>query len=254
MIICNQIRKKFRWYERSDSLKTSFVKFFDKSKKIWEWYVLDDLSLKIKNGERVGVIGRNGCGKSTLLKMIAGIYLPSSGTIINNSKRMLALIELGAGFYHNLTGKENIKLNWIFNGLLKSELKQRLSEIVEFSGVEDFLNTPLKYYSSGMIARLAFSIAIHANPDLLIVDEVLAVGDAEFQKKCYDKIEEICKSGTTLILVSHNLNDISRVCERAIWINEGSIQFDGRAQDTIKKYLNSLNQFELLEYKLENYV
>jgi len=253
MITCTNISKKFRWYERSDSLKTSFVKFFDKSKKIWEWYVLNDINLKINEGEKAGLIGKNGCGKSTLLRLITGIYTPTSGKIINNSKRMLALIELGVGFYKDLTGKENIKLNWVFNGLPKSELKNKFDEIVEFSGVGDFLNTPLKYYSSGMVSRLGFSVAIHANPDLLIVDEVLVVGDTEFQKKCFDRIEEVCKSGTTLILVSHNLSDITKVCERAIWLNEGSIQFDGKSSDAVKSYLNSLNQSELIEYKMENY-
>jgi len=166
---------------------------------------------------------------------------------------MLALIELGVGFYKDLTGKENIKLNWVFNGLPKAELKTKFDEIVTFSGIEDFLNTPIKYYSSGMVARLGFSIAIHANPDLLIVDEVLVVGDAEFQRKCFNKIEEVCKSGTTLILVTHNLNDISKICDRAIWINDGYIQSDGDVPGTVRKYFNSLNQFELSEYKLENY-
>lgn len=250
MITCSNISKKFRWYERSDSLKTSFVKFFDKSKKIWEWYVLKDINLNINQGETIGLIGKNGCGKSTLLKLIAGIHTPNSGSIINNSKRMLALIELGVGFYKDLTGRENIKLNWVFNGLPKSELKNKFDEIVEFSGVRDFLNTPLKYYSSGMISRLGFSVAIHASPDLLIVDEVLVVGDTEFQKKCFDKIENVCRSGTTLILVSHNLKDISKICNRAIWLNEGSIQFDGNSPDTINNYLTSLNQ---VEYNMGNY-
>jgi len=253
MIICTDVSKKFRWYERSDSLKTSFIKIFDKSKKIWEWYVLKEINLKINKGEKVGLIGKNGCGKSTLLKLIAGIHNPTSGKIINNSSRMLALIELGVGFYKDLTGKENIKLNWVFNGLPKAELKTKFDEIVTFSGIEDFLNTPIKYYSSGMVARLGFSIAIHANPDLLIVDEVLVVGDAEFQRKCFNKIEEVCKSGTTLILVTHNLNDISKICDRAIWINDGYIQSDGDIPGTVRKYFNSLNQFELSEYKLENY-
>src|SRR4030067_1959470 len=221
MIICKDISKKFRWYERSDSLKTSFVKFFDKSKKIWEWYVLKDINLNIKEGEKVGLIGKNGCGKSTLLKLIAGIHIPTSGKIINNSSRMLALIELGVGFYKDLTGKENIKLNWVFNGLPKSELKNKFDEIVEFSGVGDFLNTPIKYYSSGMTARLGFSVAIHANPDLLIVDEVLAVGDAEFQQKCFKKIENLYQNNITLIFVSHNEADISKVCNRVIWLDEG---------------------------------
>jgi lipopolysaccharide transport system ATP-binding protein len=240
MIVCTDISKKFRWYERNDSLKTSFVKFFDKSKKIWEWYVLKDINLKINGGEKVGLIGKNGCGKSTLLKLIAGIHAPTSGKIINSSNRMLALIELGAGFYKDLTGRENIKLNWVFNGLPKSELKKKFDSIVEFSGVEDFLNTPLKYYSSGMVSRLGFSIAAHAEPDLLIVDEILAVGDAEFQKKCYIEIERLCNRGVTLIFVSHNINDVEKVCERGIWLNDGSLYFDGPAKKATSLYLENL--------------
>ncbi|OGU75192.1 MAG: hypothetical protein A2V93_08300 [Ignavibacteria bacterium RBG_16_34_14] len=240
MIICKDISKKFRWYERSDSLKTSFVKFFDKSKKIWEWYVLKDINLNIKEGEKVGLIGKNGCGKSTLLKLIAGIHIPTSGKIINNSSRMLALIELGVGFYKDLTGKENIKLNWVFNGLPKSELKNKFDEIVEFSGVGDFLNTPIKYYSSGMTARLGFSVAIHANPDLLIVDEVLAVGDAEFQQKCFKKIENLYQNNITLIFVSHNEADISKVCNRVIWLDEGTIRYDGNVQEALNLYKETI--------------
>ena len=240
MVVCKNISKKFRWYERSDSLKTTFVKAFDNSRKIWEWYVLKDIDLRINQGERVGLIGKNGCGKSTLLKLIAGIYIPSSGEIINDSNRMLALIELGVGFYKDLTGKENIKLNWVFNGLPKSELKSKFNSIVEFSGVEDFLNTPLKYYSSGMLSRLGFSIAIHANPDMLIIDEVLAVGDTEFQKKCYNEIERLCKNNTTIIFVSHNEFDVAKVCKRVIWLDEGNIRYDGNAQEAFELYKKTI--------------
>jgi ABC-type polysaccharide/polyol phosphate transport system ATPase subunit len=240
MITCNNISKRFRWYERNDSLKTSFVKAFDKSRKIWEWYVLKDINLKINEGEKVGIIGRNGCGKSTLLKMIAGIHPSNSGEIINRSKRMLALIELGVGFYKDLTGKENIKLNWVFNGLPKSELKKKFDSIVRFSGVEDFLNTPLKYYSSGMVSRLGFSIAIHAEPDLLIVDEILAVGDAEFQKKCHTEIERLCNKGVTLIFVSHNINEVEKICERGVWLNDGRICYDGPVKKATALYLENL--------------
>ncbi|HSP88175.1 MAG TPA: ABC transporter ATP-binding protein [Ignavibacteriaceae bacterium] len=240
MIVCSNVSKKFRWYERSDSVKTSFVKFFDKSKKIWEWYVLNDINLQIKAGEKVGLIGKNGCGKSTLLKLIAGIHIPTSGKITNNSKRMLALIELGIGFYKDLTGKENIKLNWVFNGLPKAELKEKFDEIVEFSGVGDFLNTPLKYYSSGMVSRLGFSIAIHANPDLLIVDEVLVVGDTEFQKKCYQEIERVCNNNTTLIFVSHSEADVIKVCDRVIWLDEGKIGYDGTAEEAFSLYKKTI--------------
>jgi lipopolysaccharide transport system ATP-binding protein len=153
---------------------------------------------------------------------------------------MLALLELGVGFYKDLTGKENIKLNWVFNGLPKSELKKKFDSIVAFSGVEDFLNTPLKYYSSGMVSRLGFSIAIHAEPDLLIIDEVLSVGDAEFQKKCYNEIERLCNNGITLIFVSHNTTDVEKICNRGLWINEGSICFDGPVRKATSIYLENI--------------
>jgi ABC-2 type transport system ATP-binding protein len=152
---------------------------------------------------------------------------------------MLALIELGVGFYPDLTGIENIKLNWLFNGLPKAELKHHLDDIIEFSGVRKFLDTPLKYYSSGMVARLGFAIASQAEPDLLIVDEVLAVGDMEFQQRCYERIDQLCQEGVTLILVSHNTRDIEQICDRAVWIDEGIIKYDGAVQETIKHYTNA---------------
>ncbi|MCX6151704.1 MAG: ABC transporter ATP-binding protein [Ignavibacteriales bacterium] len=236
------LTKRFRWYERSRSLKESFTRILKPPKEKWEWDVLKNISINIEKGEKVGIIGKNGSGKSTLLKIITGIHLPSAGKINVHSERMLALIELGIGFYSDLTGRENISLNWVFNGLPKSLLKERFDEIVEFSGVKEFLDTPLKYYSSGMITRLGFSVAIHANPDLLIVDEVLAVGDIEFQQQCYAKIKEVCDSGTTLILVSHNMSDIVKVCDRAIWLDKGEIVNDGPAKETIKSYLHNFDE------------
>jgi ABC-2 type transport system ATP-binding protein len=238
VVSCNNLSKKFRWYERHFSLKRSFANLWKSPEKIWEWYVLKDINFSVREGERVGIIGRNGCGKTTLLKIITGIYRQSSGNYIINSKRRLALIELGVGFYPDLTGKENIRLNWVFNGLPRAELSQCFDDIVEFAGNEKFLETPLKYYSSGMVARLGFAIASHANPDLLIVDEVLAVGDAEFQNKCYNKIDQLCSNGVTLILVSHNVRDIEQICERAIWIDKGVIQYDGYVEDAVYAYTN----------------
>ncbi len=238
---CYDLTKKFRWYERHDSLKRSFANFWKPPQNICEWYVLKDINLQIRKGERVGIIGRNGCGKTTLLKLMTGIYSPTSGSCQIYSKRMLALIELGVGFYYDLTGRDNIRLNWVFNGLPRAELKSCFDEIVAFSGIEKFLDTPLKYYSSGMIARLGFAIASHANPDLLIVDEVLAVGDAEFQKQCYEKIDQLCQRGITLIFVSHNSQDVERVCNRAIWLDGGMVRFDGGASETITVYKKSVN-------------
>jgi len=246
------LNKKFRWYERSQSLKEGFAQILKAPKQKWEWDVLKNINLEIEQGEKVAIIGRNGCGKTTLLKIIAGIHQPTSGKVNIYSQRLLALIELGVGFYPDLTGRENISLNWAFNGLPKSELKKKFDSIVEFSGVNDFLDTPLKYFSSGMTTRLGFSVAIHAEPDLLIVDEVLSVGDAEFQKQCYEKIDEVCNSGTTLILVSHNITDIERVAERAIWINNGEVALDGLAKSAIRQYLKhyNMNYDEKLETSL----
>lgn len=236
MINCVNLIKTYRWYEREDSLKSSFVKAFKKKGKTWEWEVLKDISFHINDGERVGIIGKNGSGKSTLLKLICGIYAPNSGFIITEAKRRLALIELGAGFYPDLTGRDNIKLNWAFNNLPKSELKKKFDSIVDFSGVSDFLDTPLKYYSSGMTARLGFSVAIHADPDLLIIDEILAVGDLEFQEKCYNKIEEFRGKKTTIIFVSHSQSDLQRVCERGIFLNNGRVQYDGPIANALTLY------------------
>lgn len=241
-LTCNKLSKKFRWYERHFSLKRSFAKLGRRQSKVWEWYVLKEINLTIRKGERVGIIGRNGCGKTTLLKLITGIYSPTSGQYTIYSKRMNALIELGVGFYYDLTGRENIRLNWFFNGLPRAELESCIHDIIKFSGVENFLDTPLKYYSSGMVARLGFAIASHANPDLLIIDEVLAVGDAEFQNQCYEKIDELCKNGITLMLVTHNTKDIERVCNRAIWIDNGFIKFDGPVHETIDAYEDALKK------------
>ena len=242
LVRCNDVSKKFRWYERSDSLKSFFVSRFRPAGEKWEWYVLSHVNLEVRPGERVAIVGKNGCGKSTLLKLIAGIYQPTSGTVTVGTGRMLALIELGVGFYPDLTGRQNIRLNWVMNGMPSAELKGKFDEIVAFSGVEEFLDTPLKYYSSGMAARLGFSVAMSAEPELLIVDEVLAVGDAEFQKRCYERIDALCRKGTTLILVSHNLGDVSRVCTRGVWIHGGTIGYDGPAEDAVRAYLESINR------------
>lgn len=230
------VNKVFRKYENSESLKHTFTQLLKKEKDANSWDILKNISFSVKRGERIGIIGNNGAGKSTLLKIIAGIYAPTKGSVINYARRMLALVELGAGFYPNLTGRENIKLNWLFNGLPKSELKNKYESIVEFSGLEKFIDTPLKYYSSGMLSRLGFATAIHADPDLLILDEVLAVGDKEFQSKCISKINELCGSGAALLLVSHNMSDILNNCDRVIWLDKTMIANDGPAYETVKLY------------------
>ncbi|MGA9115218.1 MAG: ABC transporter ATP-binding protein [Bacteroidota bacterium] len=240
MLSCRNVGKKFRRYEQGESLKRYFVRRLRGEVAREEWNVLSGVNLDVRPGERVAVIGRNGCGKSTLLKLMAGIYAPTTGTVTVGPGRVLALIELGVGFYPDLTGRQNMRLNWALNGLPLAELRSRFESIAEFSGVEEFLDTPLKYYSSGMSARLGFALAMHARPELLIVDEVLAVGDLEFQQKCHARIESLCSAGATLILVSHNLGDVSRVCRRGVWINGGTVAFDGPVEEAVALYTRSL--------------
>jgi len=253
---CIDVSKKFRLYERDTSLKSRFANSIERHTDLLEWYVLRDINFRILQGDRVGIIGRNGSGKSTLLKLLTGIYTPTVGGIEIYCKRMLALIELGVGFYDELTARENIKLNWVFNGLPKKELGEYFDEIVEFAGLHNFLDTPLKYYSTGMVARLGFAIASHAHPDLLIVDEVLAVGDAEFQERCYQKIDELCRQGATLILVSHSTSAIEQMCERAILLDGETIAHDGSVLDTMNVYNDALSKpiFENLSVSPSNSV
>jgi ABC-type polysaccharide/polyol phosphate transport system ATPase subunit len=236
IVRCSHLTKNFRWRDRNLSLKRSFTAAFKGRRTDQDREVLSDLSFEMEPGERLAIIGRNGCGKTTLLRLIAGIYRPSSGLVEVHARRALALLELGVGFYPDLTGRENIRLNWVFNGLRKQELERRFDSIVEFSGVARSLETPLKFYSSGMRARLGFSIAVHADPDLLIVDEVLAVGDAEFQARCHERINGLCSGGTTLMLVSHNPADITRTCTRGIWLQNGTAAFDGPPQEALRHY------------------
>lgn len=236
IVRCTDISKRFRWHERNLSLKKAFAGAFTPRTAAEEWELLSNLTFDIEAGDRVGIIGRNGSGKTTLLRIIAGIYPPSSGSIEVHAKRSLALLELGVGFYPDLSGRENIRLNWVFNGLSLAELAGTFDAIVEFSGIGRSLQVPLKFYSSGMRARLGFAIAVHASPDLLIVDEVLAVGDADFQAKCRARIRQLCSEGTTLLLVSHNPNDVRDICSRAIWLNGGSIGFDGDPALAVRHY------------------
>lgn len=204
-------------------------------------WALKDVSFDVKQGDVVGLIGRNGAGKSTLLKIISRITEPTSGRAVING-RVSSLLEVGTGFHPELTGRENIYLNGIILGMSKIEIDRKFDEIVDFSGVEKFLDTPVKRYSSGMHVRLAFSVAAHIEPEILLVDEVLAVGDASFQKKCLGKMGEVAKGGRTILYVSHNLESIRRLCKRAILLDNGKIQADGDAEDVAQTYLNSLSE------------
>ena len=200
-----------------------------------EFWALKDVAFDVKQGEVLGIIGRNGAGKSTLLKILSRITTPTEGEG-ELFGRVGCLLEVGTGFHPELTGRENVFLNGSLLGMSNVEIKQRFDEIVDFSGVERFLDTPVKFYSSGMYTRLAFSVAAHLNPEILIVDEVLAVGDAEFQKKCLGKMDSIAKEGRTILFVSHNMSAIGQLCAQAIVLENGNVAFNGNVHDAISQY------------------
>lgn len=201
-----------------------------------EFWALKDVSFKVMPGEVLGIIGRNGAGKSTLLKVLSQITPPTSGEIKLRG-RVGSLLEVGTGFHPELTGRENIFLNGAILGMKRWEVKKKFDEIVDFAEIEKFLDTPVKHYSSGMYTRLAFAVAAHLEPEILIVDEVLAVGDAQFQKKSLGKMSQVSKQGRTVLFVSHNMGAISQLCTRAIYIENGAISFDGQIQKAIELYL-----------------
>lgn len=201
-----------------------------------EFWALKDVSFEIKQGDRVGIIGRNGAGKSTLLKILSRITEPTKGSI-KIKGRVASLLEVGTGFHPELTGRENIYLNGAILGMGKAEIKRKFDEIVAFAEVEKFLDTPVKRYSSGMYVRLAFAVAAHLEPEILIVDEVLAVGDAQFQKKCLGKMEDVGKEGRTVLFVSHNMTTLITLCQKAIWLINGQVNSDGDAQQITSEYL-----------------
>jgi lipopolysaccharide transport system ATP-binding protein len=204
-----------------------------------EFWALKDVSFEIQRGDRVGIIGRNGAGKSTLLKILSRITEPTHGRI-RIQGRVASLLEVGTGFHPELTGRENIFLNGAILGMSKAEIKRKFDEIVAFAEVEKFLDTPVKRYSSGMYVRLAFSVAAHLEPEILVVDEVLAVGDAAFQKKCLGKMEDVGKEGRTVLFVSHNTTTVKQLCTRAILLSNGAIVDDGNPNHVISKYIQSL--------------
>lgn len=216
-------------------------------------WALKDVSFTIAQGEVVGVIGRNGAGKSTLLKLLSKITYPTSGEM-KLEGRVSALLEVGTGFHEELTGRENIYLNGSILGLKKTEISAKLDAIIDFSGVETFIDTPIKRYSSGMRMRLGFSVAAHLVPDILLVDEVLAVGDIAFQKKCLQTIDNLRAGGRTVLFVSHNMSAIENLCPRTIWIDNGQLRQDGETRDVVRSYMSSFaekqaNIFDLTKHK-----
>jgi lipopolysaccharide transport system ATP-binding protein len=232
-VLANIIKKPFSF------LKTKAKRVVGLEKKE-EFWALKDINFEVKKGEVVGIIGKNGAGKSTLLKILSQITPPTTGEIVIRG-RVGSLLEVGTGFHPELTGRENIFLNGAILGMKRVEIAKKFDQIVAFAGVEKFLDTPVKHYSSGMYVRLAFSVAAHMEPDILIVDEVLAVGDAEFQKKCLGKMDEITKKdGRTILFVSHNMNAVKQLCSRVVVLEQGKVSFIGETDEAIQYYNNEM--------------
>lgn len=241
-IIVDDVYKNFKVYnDKSDSLKEKLI--FMNRNKHESRKVLEGVSFDIEKGEAVGLIGVNGCGKSTLLKMICRIMYPTKGSIKVNG-RISSLIELGAGFHPDMSGRENIFINASILGLKRKEIEARLEDIINFSELGSYIDNPIRTYSSGMYMRLAFSVAINVDADILLIDEILAVGDAAFQAKCFEKLRRIKESGTTIIIVSHSLSQIEQLCDRAIWINKGKLILDGRPTEVGLQYLEYIGRHE----------
>lgn len=231
----NHVTKTFKLYsDKPQTLKERLVRGW--KNKTEERTVLKDINIEINKGETVALIGVNGSGKSTLLKLMTKIIYPNKG-ILKTYGKLTSLLELGAGFHPDFTGRENIYFNAAIFGLTKKEIDDRLESIIEFSELGNFIDSPVRTYSSGMYMRLAFSVAINVDAEILLIDEILAVGDQHFQDKCFAKLEELAKSNMTIVIVSHSLDSIKKLCNRAIWINEGRVAMDGKCSDVISEYL-----------------
>lgn len=236
-IVVKNMSKDFKLiYDKPNTLKERLV-FWKSTKKEFR-HVLKNINLNIKKGETVALIGTNGSGKSTLLKLMTKIIYPTKGTIRTNGK-LTSLLELGAGFHPDFTGRENIYFNASIFGLSAAEIDSRVDDIIKFSELEDFIDAPVRTYSSGMYMRLAFSVAINVDAEILLIDEILAVGDQHFQDKCFEKLHELKNSGRTIVIVSHSLNSIEKLCDRAIWIYDGEVRLDGTTKDVISEYLKA---------------
>lgn len=221
--------------ERPDSLREAFTKVFRRGSGVHEFEALRGISFDVRDGEVLGLIGRNGSGKSTALKIIAGVFEPTSGKA-EVTGRVAPLIELGAGFHHDLTGRENIVLNGLMLGFSRKEILAKESSIIEFAGLGEFIDSPVKQYSSGMFMRLAFSIATEIDPEILLIDEILSVGDAEFQEKCDARMRDFRRRGKTIVLVSHSVVAVQTICDRVILLDRGRILADGPPKQVVEQY------------------
>ena len=231
----SNMTKTFKLYrDKPNTLKEHIVRGWKNKPEIRT--VLKSIDLEIKKGETVALIGVNGSGKSTLLKLMTKIIYPNKGKVVTNGK-LTSLLELGAGFHPDFTGRENIYFNAAIFGLTKKDIDSRIDQIIEFSELGDFIDSPVRTYSSGMYMRLAFSVAINVDAEILLIDEILAVGDQHFQDKCFNKLKELSESDMTIVIVSHSLDSLKGLCQRGIWINEGEVAMDGNINNVIDKYL-----------------
>lgn len=237
-IIVEDVHKTFNVYlDKANTIKEKLLFLFSRNRKE-KREVLKGINLKIKKGEAVALIGVNGGGKSTLLKLMTKIIYPNKGKITINGK-LTSLLELGAGFHPDFSGRENIYFNASIFGLTKKEIDERLDDIIEFSELKDYIDNPVRTYSSGMFMRLAFSVAINVNADILLIDEILSVGDQHFQEKCYKKMKELTEQGKTMVFVTHSLQSVSQLCTRAVWLHEGKIKLDGNSNEVIESYVEA---------------
>lgn len=245
----NDIKKSFKvYYDKGNQLKERML--FWKRNRYEKREVLKGISFNVRKGEAVGLIGHNGCGKSTTLKLLTRIIYPDEGSVIVRG-RVSSLIELGAGFHPDMSGRENIYTNAAIFGLNRKEIEEKIDDIIRFSELEEFIDNPVRTYSSGMYMRLAFSVAINVDADVLLVDEILAVGDVNFQKKCFDKLKEIKEQGTTIVIVSHSLGQIEEICDRSIWIDDGKIREQGAPLEVHEKYLEVMEGERLIREQKE---
>ena len=237
-IIVDDVSKTFNVYlDRANTIKEKLLFLFSRNRKE-KREVLKGINLKIKKGEVVALIGTNGSGKSTLLKLMTKIIYPNKGKITTNGK-LTSLLELGAGFHPDFSGRENIYFNASIFGLTRKQIDERLEDIIEFSELRPFIDNPVRTYSSGMYMRLAFSVAINVDADILLIDEILSVGDEHFQNKCFDKMKELKEQGKTMVFVTHNMNAVTELCNRAVWLYEGKIKMDGDTQEVVNRYITT---------------
>jgi len=230
-IVVDDVHKHFK-LRHTHSIKETFVAAMKRKKLVSDFQALDGVSFEIGEGESVALLGYNGSGKSTMLKLISGVLRPDEGRVLTRG-RVAGLIEVGAGFHPDLSGRENVFLNAAILGMSKKEIEERFDSIVEFSEIEKFIDTEVKHYSSGMFLRLAFSVAIHTEVDILLIDEILSVGDEPFQQKCIARVKELHSQGKTLVVVSHDLDMVSDLCERGILLQDGKVRIDGASKDAV---------------------